>query len=81
LGIIFMGLRVAKIDEETIPEELGDMPIVALNNVGTHPLIGTDHIAPVFRIELAGESGRVHEVTEHDGELAAFGVKCSRANW
>ena len=52
LGIILMREGIAKIDEESIPEQLGDMPIVALDNVGTHPLIGTDHVPVLFRVEL-----------------------------
>ena len=33
------------------------MPIVALNNFGTHCLIGTHHFPPVFRVELGGQPG------------------------
>src|SRR5262249_42334690 len=71
--VIFMCLGIAKVDEQTIPEQLSDIPIVALNNFRTHLLICTDHIAPVFRVELAGESSGVHQVAEHDGKLTAFG--------
>ena len=52
MGVIFMGLGIAKVDEEPIPEELGDMSIVALDNLGTDPLIRTDHVTIVFRVEL-----------------------------
>jgi hypothetical protein len=44
LRVIFMGLGVAKIDEETISEQLRNMPIVPLDNLGTHPLVGTDDV-------------------------------------
>src|SRR5215468_6196835 len=73
LCIIFMGVGIAEIDEQTVTEQLGDMPIVALNHVGTHPLIGTHHVPPVFRVELRGKLRRVHQVAEHHRELAAFG--------
>src|SRR6516225_8405653 len=39
LGVIFMGVGIAEIDKQTIAEQLSDMPIVALDNVATHPLI------------------------------------------
>src|SRR5215831_1167991 len=74
LRIVFMGVGIAEIDEQTVTKQLGDMPIVALNNVGTYPLIGTHHVTPVFRVELRCELRRVHQVAEHHGELAAFSV-------
>jgi hypothetical protein len=81
LGVIFMGVGVAEIDKQTVTEQLSDMPIVALDHVGTHPLILAHHITPVFRVELTGESRRVHQITEEDCELAAFRVRRSRATW
>ena len=51
------------------------MSIVALDHFGTHLLICPHHIPVVFGIESAGECGGVHQVAEHDGELAAFGVR------
>src|SRR6516165_7172008 len=73
LGIIFMGLGIAEVNKESIPQELRDMSLIALDNVGTHPLICPHHVTPVFRVELSRELGGVHEVTEHDGELSPFG--------
>src|SRR5215510_9283972 len=81
LRIIFMGLRIAKIHEEPIPKELGDVPVIAANHLRTGGLIGTDHIPVLFRVELAGESSGVHEVTEHHGELAALGFGRGRGGW
>src|SRR5215831_2986350 len=72
LGIVFVCLRVAKIDQETIPQELGNMSIVALDNVGTHPLICTHHVPVLFGVKLGGQGRRFYDVNEHDGELTAF---------
>jgi len=72
LGIVFVSLGIPKVHQETVSQELGDMSIKACNDFGTHLLICTHHITPVFRVELAGQLGRVHEVAEHDGELTAF---------
>ena len=81
LGVIFMGVGIAKVDEETITEQLGDMPIVALDDFGTHRLIRPHHVPVVFGVELAGELRRIHEVTEHHGELATFGFGRGRGDW
>jgi hypothetical protein len=63
---------VAEVDEQAIAEILGDMSLKAGDHLGADLLIGPHHCTEIFRVELAGESGRVHQVTEQDGELAAF---------
>jgi hypothetical protein len=70
--IVFMGLGIAKVDQQAIAEILGDMPFVALDNSSGGRLIGTHHLAQVFGIELVGEDSRVHQVAEHHGQLSAF---------
>jgi hypothetical protein len=52
LGIILMRLGIPKVYEEPIPEKLGDVPIVALDDVRTRRLIGTDDFPVLFGIEL-----------------------------
>src|SRR5262245_43927647 len=74
VGIILMCLGIAEIDKQTITEQLSDMPIIALNDLGTDLLVYTDHVTPVFWVELAGELRGVHQITEHDGELPSFSL-------
>ena len=74
LGIIFMGLGIAEVDQQAIAEILGDIPVIAGDHLGAGLLIGPHDLAPVFRVELAGEHGRVHQIAEQHGELAAFGL-------
>jgi hypothetical protein len=81
LGVIFMGLRIAKVHQESIPEQLSDMPIVALDNLGTHPLICTHHVTPIFRVELRGQFGGIDQVAEYDRELPSFSVWGMRCWW
>jgi hypothetical protein len=69
-----MGLRIAKIDQESIPKILRNVAVKALDALGTGCLVGTHHLAIVFGVELTGQAGRVHHVAKEDGELAAFGV-------
>ena len=71
-GIVFMGRGVAKIDEEPIAEILGDVARVGLDDLGSGFLVGVDHGAQVFGVELAGELGGAHQVTEQHRELPAF---------
>ena len=74
LGIIFVRQGIAEVDEQAIAEILRDMPLKAGDHLGAGLLIGPHHLAEVFRVELAGERGRVHQVTEQHGELAPFRV-------
>jgi hypothetical protein len=41
-------------------------------------LIRPHHLAPVFGVELAGQHGRVHQVTKQHRELAALGLNGTR---
>jgi hypothetical protein len=43
-------------------------------------LIGPHHLAYLFRVKLARQARRVHQVTEQHGELAAFGLRGMRRN-
>ena len=72
LGVIFVRQGVAKVDEQAVAEILRDMALKAGDHLGAGLLIGPHHLAQVFRVELADERRRVHEVTEQDGELAPF---------
>jgi hypothetical protein len=54
VGVIFMGLRIPKIDEETITQELGDITIIALDHCGTRLLIRPDDFSIFFGVESAG---------------------------
>src|SRR3989442_2706265 len=57
------------------------MPLKTGDHLGAGVLIGTYHLTQLFRVELASEHGRVHQVTEQHGELAAFrlgGAACDR---
>jgi hypothetical protein len=59
MRIVLVGARIPKIHEKPIPEQLGDMPTVALDHFGTNPLIRTDDFSILFGIESAGERGGI----------------------
>src|SRR4030095_15553805 len=75
LRVIFVRPRVAEVDEQAIAEILRDIPLKAGDQLSASLLIGAHHLVQLFRVELAGEDGRVHQVTEQHGELAAFGLR------
>ena len=75
LGIVLMRLRIAEVDEQPVPQVLGDMALVALDDGRRRLLVSAHHRAEVFRVELPGEARGVDQVTEQHGELAAFGLR------
>jgi hypothetical protein len=69
-----MGVGVAKIDKQSIPQQLGDMSIKACDDLGADLLIRTDDFPILFGIELRREFRGVHQITKHNGELPTFRV-------
>jgi hypothetical protein len=78
LRVVFMRLRVAEIDQEPVAEILRNMPLKALDNLGTGGLVRAHYLPQVFGIKLRRQRGRRHQVTEQDRELAPFRVSCRR---
>jgi len=81
LDRVFMSLGIAKVHQQAIAEVLRNVAIKALDDLGTGVLVGAHNLAQVFWVELAGEACGIHQVTEQDGELAAFGVRRRRRGW
>jgi hypothetical protein len=73
-GVIFMGLGVAKVDQEAIAQILRNVSLKAPNHLGADGLVGADHLTPVFWIELPGQRRRAHQVAKQHGQLSAFGL-------
>src|SRR4029434_1952049 len=55
------------------------MPGIAVDDRGTALLVGADYFSEFFGIELRVESSGADQITEHHGELAAFGFGDSKA--
>ena len=77
-GVVLVRLGIAKVDQEPIPEILRDIAVKALDHRGTGVLVRSHHLALVFRVKPPGQAGRVDQITEQYGELAAFGVRRRR---
>src|SRR5215467_3297296 len=74
VGIIFVCHRIAEIHQQSIAQQLGNVPVIALDHVSACLLIRLDHLSQVLRIKLGGEFGRIDQVTEHHSQLPSFGV-------
>src|SRR5262249_29285299 len=72
LRVVLVRQRVAKVDEQTISQVLGNVPTEALDDRSTGRLVRTHRSTVVFRVEVPGQRRRGHRITEQDGELAAF---------
>src|SRR5262245_55105146 len=70
LRVIFMGVGIAKVDEESIPQELSNVTVIAANHLRTGGVIRPDHVPVRFGIELGREAGRIDQIAEHHGQLA-----------
>jgi hypothetical protein len=55
LRVILVREGIPKVDEQAITEILRDMPLKAGDHLGAGLLIGPHHLAPLFRVEPAGE--------------------------
>ena len=52
---IFVGNRIAKIDQKPIAKILGDIAVETLNNSSAGILIGLNNVSPLLGVKLAGE--------------------------
>jgi hypothetical protein len=59
LGIVLMGTRVAKVDEQAITQVLRNVPLKALDDLGGILLVGAHYMTQVFRVELLAQPGGV----------------------
>ena len=81
LGVVLMRLGIAKIDQQPIPEVLRNMAVKALDDRGASVLVGAHQRTVVLRVELPGQGGRLDQITEQHGELAAFSVRGMAGPW
>jgi hypothetical protein len=68
-GVVFVGLGIAEIDQETIPKVLGNVPIKALHYLSARLLVGAYHLTQVFRVEPAGQGRGIRQIAEHHRQL------------
>jgi len=74
LGVIFVRLGITEINQQAIAEILGDVAVKTLDHLRARGLVGAHDLPQVFGVELGREGRGAHQITEHDRELAPFGV-------
>lgn len=57
------------------------MSIVTLDDFRADLLIRTNNFPVIFWVELAGEFGRIDQVTEHHGQLPSLSLWWTRSGW
>src|SRR5262245_62043964 len=78
IGIILMGLGVAKVDKHAVAEIPRHEPPETSHGFSDAFLIGRVELSQVFRIHPSGECGRTNEVREHHRDLTTFGGGLAR---
>ena len=73
-----MGRGIAEVHQQPIAQILGNVPLIALDDLGAGLMVGAYDFPQVFGVELRGERGRADQVTEHHGQLPPFGGSPSR---
>ena len=73
-GVIFVGLRIAKVDEHAVAHEFGDVAATCADDILDLRVIRTQEFLQIFWIKAGGESCRAHEVAKHHRELPPLGV-------
>src|SRR5262245_12471371 len=73
-----MGLGIAEVNQQSVADVAGEIPLKAADRFRAGLLIGEHHLTQVFGVEPFRERGRAHQVTEHHGELASFGYVLPR---
>ena len=64
-----MRLGIAKVHQQAVAQILCNIPVEALDDLGAGLLVRAYDVTPVFRVELPGQAGRVHQVAEQHREL------------
>jgi len=78
VSIIFMSLRIAKVDEHAVAHILREKAAKALHSLGNAFLIGRNDLAEVFRVHAGRQGRRAHKVGKHHRDLATFGAVFGR---
>ena len=62
LGVVFVSLRVAEVDQHAIAQMFGDESVKPAHGLGDASLVGGDDLAKVLRVHAGGEGRRADKV-------------------
>jgi hypothetical protein len=66
LGVVFVGQRISKVDQQPIAKVLCEIPIVSSDHISANRLVCAHYLTQFFRVEALGERGRTNQITKHD---------------
>ena len=71
---VLVRVRIAEIGKNAVPQEFGEIAIVAGDHAGADVLIRTHDLAHVLRIGASSELGRADEISKHQCELPPLAI-------
>src|SRR5215469_9424702 len=80
LDIIVVRLGPAEIGDNSVTQILSDMPAEAVDFLSRTAMVVDNDFAPLFRIELCCEAGRVHQIAEQYRQMAPLAQTSNRAS-
>ncbi|MGY3030984.1 hypothetical protein ACVIIV_000154 [Bradyrhizobium sp. USDA 4354] len=86
LRVIFVGTRIAEIDEYSVTDESGYPAVISSDHARAGGAIGPNHFPHILGIEARRESGGADQIAKHNGEVAPLGVlrgsgRCDQCGW
>jgi hypothetical protein len=73
--VILVRGGVSEVDQHAVAEVLRDVAVEPSHNRGTARVVLTQDLAELLRIQSPRQRGRLHEVTEHHGQLAPLACR------
>src|SRR5262249_36384435 len=73
LSVVLVGMRVTKVNEDTIAHISGDETAEVAHGFRDAFLIRRNDLSQVLRVHAGGERGRTDQVREHHRDLATLG--------
>ena len=74
-GVVFVRLRIAKIDQDSVTHVTSDESLVVLDRFPATVLESGNDVAQIFRIHLGGEGRGSDQIAKHYRELPALGLR------
>jgi hypothetical protein len=78
LRVVLVGLRVAEVHQQPVPQVLGHVSLVALDRLRSARVVGLHDAAVDLRLELLPERARAYEIAEHHREMPPLALTGQR---
>src|SRR5260370_42702321 len=79
--VVFMGLWIAEVDEDSVAEVLGNVSVQPLGDGAAYRMVRTYDLAKFLEIETLGQVRRSHEIAEDNGQLPPLAGRRAMGGW